>query len=136
MKCLVVAALLSAAGCQDVAPPAAVAAEKRVETKAPPPQQAAVRAEAKAPDAYAGDIRRICDAVALSGAADVETTDRAFLVAQWLGSNLSTRESREFLVRIQPMTGEPKAKALVAEAQRVGLDDCALAAEWRRPPTP
>jgi hypothetical protein len=34
-------------------------------------------------------------------------------------------------VRIAPLTGEPKAKALEAEARRVGLGSCALAAAWR-----
>ncbi|MCW5805630.1 MAG: hypothetical protein KIT31_24885 [Deltaproteobacteria bacterium] len=146
MKCLghlVLVAAALAAGCQDASAPAASAsssapAAPQQAQQAPPtpttPPPAVAAAKAPVTEAYAADIQRLCNAVALSGAADEVTTDRMFIVAQWLGPNLRTRESREFLVHIQPLAGEPKAQALVAEARRVGLADCALAAEWRQPP--
>ncbi len=86
---------------------------------------------ARADTEYASDIRRLCDSVALSGADQMPKGERALPLANWLAANLKTPESRAFLVKIQPLVGEPKAAALDAEAKRLGLDGCALAAEWR-----
>lgn len=80
---------------------------------------------------YAADIAALCDCVKRSGAADDDS--RALTIANWLAANLKTPESRKFLVQIQPLAPEPKATALEAEARRVGLSGCALAAEWRTP---
>jgi hypothetical protein len=82
---------------------------------------------------YAKDIAALCDSVSRSGADKVDEDARALTIAQWLGSNLKSAESRKFLVQIQPLVGEPKATALDNEAKRVGLSGCALAAEWRTP---
>ena len=81
---------------------------------------------------YAADIAALCDCVKRSGAADDDS--RTLTIANWLAANLKTPESRKFLVQIQPLASEPKATALEAEARRVGLSGCALAAEWRTPP--
>jgi hypothetical protein len=83
--------------------------------------------------AYAKDIDALCDSVARSGADKIEPDARQLTIANWLGANLQTPESRKFLVRIQPLVGDAKANALEAEAKRVGLAGCALAAEWRTP---
>jgi hypothetical protein len=80
---------------------------------------------------YAADISALCDCVKRSGAAADDS--RALTIANWLAANLKTPESRKFLVQIQPLASEPKATALEAEARRVGLPGCALAAEWRTP---
>lgn len=81
---------------------------------------------------YASDIAKLCDAVTLAGATDAPSqSDRNVLVANWLAKNLATAESRQFLVRIQPLVGDEKASALEDEAARVGLAGCALAAAWR-----
>jgi len=82
-------------------------------------------------EAYAQDIANVCDAVQRSGADKLPPGDRAPSIAMWLGPNIQTDAGREFLVAIQPLTGEPKAAALEFEAKRVGLAGCALAAEWR-----
>lgn len=82
---------------------------------------------------YAGDIEKLCNVVTLSGADQVPYGERALPIANWLAANLSTQESRQFLVHIQPLVGDDKANALEAEAKRVGLAACALAAEWRNP---
>jgi hypothetical protein len=82
---------------------------------------------------YAQDIAALCDSVSRSGADQVDADARQLTIANWLGSNLKTAESRKFLVQIQPLVGEPKATALETEARRVGLPGCALAAEWRTP---
>jgi hypothetical protein len=85
-----------------------------------------------APD-YAQDIDSLCQSVTRSGADKIEANARTLTIANWLAANLKTPESRKFLVEIQPLVGEAKAQALEAEAKRVGLGTCALAAEWRTP---
>ena len=86
---------------------------------------------ARSDTAYASDIRKLCDSIKLSGAEEYPKPERALPLANWLAANLETPESRQFLVKIQPLVGEPKAQALEAEAKRMGLDGCALASEWR-----
>ena len=49
----------------------------------------------------------------------------------WLGPHITTDEGHKFLIAIQPLQGAAKGAALDAEAHRVGLGGCALAAEWR-----
>lgn len=85
---------------------------------------------------YAKDIEKLCDVIARSGADQVPASERTYPIATWLAANLETPEARKFLVRIQPLVGDEKAKALEDEARRVGLPGCALAAEWRSPATP
>ena len=82
---------------------------------------------------YRVDIENLCDVVARSGADKLPAGERAPTIATWLGGNLQTRDAHDYLIRIQPLTGEPKAAALEAEAARVGLAHCALADEWRAP---
>ncbi|HEY1556340.1 MAG TPA: hypothetical protein VGF94_16010 [Kofleriaceae bacterium] len=81
-------------------------------------------------DAYRDDITKLCDCVHLSGADRIDG-DRSTAIALWLGANLATEDAHKFLVSIQPLEGEAKARALEAEGRRVGLTGCALASEWR-----
>ncbi len=83
---------------------------------------------------YAKDIEQLCESVSRSGADKIESEARQLTIANWLAANLTTPESRKYLVEIQPLVGEAKAAALESEAKRVGLSRCALAAEWRTPP--
>jgi hypothetical protein len=80
---------------------------------------------------YKQDIENLCDVLHRSGADQLPPGDRAPSIAMWLGPNIKTQDGHDFLISIQPLQGEPKAKALEAEAARVGLSTCALAAEWR-----
>jgi hypothetical protein len=80
---------------------------------------------------YRADIARLCDVVAQAGAERLPAGERLLAIVQWLPAHLETQEAHEFLARIQPLEGEAKAGALDAEARRVGLPGCALAAEWR-----
>jgi len=91
----------------------------------------AARAPAPASDLYRSDMESLCDVVTRSGAAQMPANDRTLTTAQWLAANLKTQDARNYLVSIQPLTGEPKAAALEAEAKRAGLARCALADEWR-----
>jgi hypothetical protein len=84
-------------------------------------------------ETYRDDIARLCNAVSLSGAEQLPPDARALAIAQWLPEHLSTDEAHAYLVKIQPLAGEPKAAALDAEARRVGLGSCPLATEWRTP---
>lgn len=85
---------------------------------------------------YRADIDALCNAVARSGADRVPPAERALLIANWLAGHLQTTEAHHYLVKIQPLVGEPKASALEAEARRVGLPACALAREWHAPSRP
>jgi len=85
---------------------------------------------------YRSDIENLCDSIARSGADQLRAGERALTIASWLAANFQTEEAHAYMARIQPLTGEPKAAALEAEARRVGLPGCALAAEWRNAPPP
>jgi hypothetical protein len=86
---------------------------------------------AKVSEPYRSDIASLCDVVARSGADKLESGGRAYTTAMWLAANLQTQDAKDYLIRIQPLVGEPKADALEAEARRAGLPHCALADEWR-----
>jgi hypothetical protein len=144
--CLATAAALAASGCQNKDRPEPSDPPTGMTAPAPkpadPPAAAPDPAPAAAPDPapaapaskeYAADIEKLCDVVRLAGVEGDRTDDRLLPIANWLAANLTTAESRQFLVRIQPMAGLEKADALDAEARRVGLAGCNLAAEWRSP---
>jgi hypothetical protein len=101
---------------------ALVGCQRTAETVAPP-----------ASDQYRSDIENLCEALVRSGAAQLPPGDRALTIASWLSAHLQTQDAHDYLVHIQPLVGEPKAAALDAEARRVGLSHCGLAAEWRAP---
>lgn len=109
----------------------ALVACQRGEDKGAPTQSVVA---APAGSDYANDIAALCESVTRSGADKVDEDARSLTIANWLGANLKSPESRQFLVKIQPLVGEAKATALDNEAKRVGLSGCALAAEWRTPP--
>jgi PBP1b-binding outer membrane lipoprotein LpoB len=85
------------------------------------------------PADYVEDITNLCDVVHLAKADELPRGDRAPIIAMWLGPHIKSSEGHDFLVKIQPLTGDAKANALEAEARKVGLSGCALAAEWREP---
>jgi hypothetical protein len=84
-------------------------------------------------ESYRADIATLCEVVARSGADQVPPAERTLLIATWLPGHLQTAEAHDYLVKIGPLVGDAKAAALEAEAARVGLTRCALAAEWRTP---
>ena len=98
-----------------------------------PPKDEPKDEPAKVDDAYKADIEALCDVINRSGTADLDPNERAMKIAAWLGSNLKSQEGRKFLSKIRPIKGADKGDALDAEAVRVGLPGCALAAEWRKP---
>ena len=89
-------------------------------------------AENFSPAEFDKDIHKICNAEALSGAAEMEQGyNRAMTVAKWLGENLRTPEGRRFLGETAKL-GAPKKKAvaLAAQAKKSGLTDCPLVQRW------
>jgi hypothetical protein len=84
-------------------------------------------------EAYKADIEALCDVLARTGTEHEDPNDRAMKVATWLGTNLKTQDAKKFLSKIRPIKGAAKGDALEAEAKRVGLPGCALAAVWRAP---
>lgn len=80
---------------------------------------------------YAEDIGRLCNSMALSGADKMEKLERVAPHSKWLGENLKTKAAQEFLIKTAPLRGAARADAYEAEAKRVGLSGCALAAEFR-----
>jgi hypothetical protein len=80
---------------------------------------------------YTSDIDNLCNVMERSGAAG--KSDRMFVSATWLGQHTTTQDGRKFLARIQTLDGAAKADALDAEARRLGLPGCPLAADWRAP---
>jgi hypothetical protein len=130
------ACLSGIAGCQcssgNSPPPASEASRQ---DSAPLASEASRQGSAPpASEAYRQDIARLCDVVARSGADQLLAGQRMLTVATWLAEHLETQDAHDYLIRIQPLTGEPKAAALEAEARRVGIASCALAAEWRTDP--
>jgi hypothetical protein len=91
--------------------------------------------KAQVTEGYRADITTLCDVVHLSGADQKPKNERWPIIAMFLGPQIKTDAAHEFLIAIQPLTGEAKALALETEAKRVGLSSCALAAEWRGGPT-
>lgn len=120
MKAIVCCLLAMALGCQ------------RGEGDQPAPVKSVISTAQGSP--YAKDIEALCESVTRSGADKIEPEARTLTIANWLAANLTTPESRKYLVEIQPLVGDAKAAALESEAKRVGLAKCALAAEWRTPP--
>ena len=100
---------------------AVVAGCQRRAAEAPPP----------ATEPYRADLENLCDVLARSGADKLPANQRSLVIANWLAARIQTQEAHDYLIKIQPLTGDAKAAALEAEATRVGLPRCALAAEWR-----
>jgi hypothetical protein len=95
------------------------------------PEAAAMAPPASDDKAYAEDIGRFCDSMALSGADKLQKLERVAPHSKWLGENLKTKAAQQFLIKTAPLKGAERADAYEAEAKRVGLPGCALAAEFR-----
>ncbi|MCA9679757.1 MAG: hypothetical protein KC464_32295 [Myxococcales bacterium] len=83
---------------------------------------------------YRDDVSHICDVMSLSGADQQDEGSRTFIVASWLGANVTSEDGHAFLVRFQQTPDPDKPKVLRDEAKKVGLGDCALATMWEPGP--
>lgn len=111
----------------------AAAACQNGDRSAPPPPPASGSGVARpfVTDDYRKDIDSLCNVIHLSGADQQPEDARQAIIAMWLGPHITTEDGHKYLVAIAPLRGEAKANELEAEARRVGLGGCPLAAEWR-----
>jgi hypothetical protein len=79
------------------------------------------------------DMDRICNVMKYSGAADNPDQDSTVLTAQWLGGNLESEQTREFLAGLAQKPESDKASALEQRARTFGIGTCETAAIWRKP---
>jgi hypothetical protein len=82
---------------------------------------------------YKADIDNLCNVLERSGADKLSPGEQQPVIAMWLGPNIKTKAGHDFLISIAPAQGVAKADALDGEAKRVGIANCRLAAEWRKP---
>jgi hypothetical protein len=80
---------------------------------------------------YAKDIERLCNVMTLSGADQQGPGDRMLTTANWLSENMKTPEAKRFMLQTNQTPADTRAAVLEAEATRVGLTGCPLAAMWR-----
>lgn len=111
----------------------AVACQRGDASAPPPPTPGSGVARPFVTDDYRKDIESLCNVIHLSGADEQPADARQAIIAMWLGPHITTEDGHKYLIGIQPLTGEAKARELETEARRVGLDGCPLAAEWRKP---
>lgn len=82
---------------------------------------------------FRADLEKICNALSLSGADRDQTSQRTYIMAQWLNSNITSAEGHAFLIDFARL-GEDKAarvKKLEDTARQLGLPSCPLAAQWK-----
>lgn len=125
MKSLLLVVSIASAACQGGVGSEAPAAGSGATATAAPAGTPATTAT------YAGDIERLCNVMALSGADKQGPGDRMLTTANWLSENLQTPESKRFMLQTNQLDREARVAALEAEATRVGLAGCPLAALWR-----
>ena len=111
--------------CSDRREPRAVA--ENGSAAGPPPALGPIAAD------YKSDIENLCDVMKRSGADQLSPSEQQPAIAMWLGPNIKSDQGHKFLVSIAPLQGMDKAKALEDEAARVGIANCPLAAEWKKP---
>lgn len=79
---------------------------------------------------YAADIADICFGQERSGALEQDESQRAMIVAQWLGTRIRTQQGRDFLASLAPADPSQKVALLQTESRKVGLNECPLVVSW------
>lgn len=79
---------------------------------------------------YAADVADICFGQERSGALAQDESQRAMIVAQWLGTRIRTQQGRDFLAALAPADPSQKVALLQAESRKVGLSECPLMVSW------
>jgi hypothetical protein len=102
----------------------------------PPPTDRAAPAAKPGPNALAILTRHeadsLCNAFQRSGAAADSDDNRDYLVATYLGKQITSDTGRAWLVRFSRMGADKAARraALTQAAKDAGLPDCPLIAMW------
>jgi hypothetical protein len=79
---------------------------------------------------YAADIADICFGQERAGALEHDESQRAMVVAQWLGTRIRTQQGRDFLAAVARVEPGQKVTLLQAESRKVGIDECPLVVSW------
>jgi hypothetical protein len=79
---------------------------------------------------YQAEVADICFAEERSGALQQDQGQRLMVVAQWLGTRISTQQGRDLLAGVARAPAAEKARLLEAESRRVGLASCPLVQSW------
>lgn len=82
---------------------------------------------------YAADIADICFGQERAGALEHDESQRAMVVAQWLGTRIRTQQGRDFLAAVARAEAAQKVTLLQAESAKVGLGECPLVVSWGGP---
>ena len=82
---------------------------------------------------YAADIADICFGQERAGALEHDESQRAMVVAQWLGTRIRTQQGRDFLAAVARAEPGQKVTLLQAESRKVGMDQCPLVVSWGAP---
>jgi hypothetical protein len=82
--------------------------------------------------AYAEDVKRICNAQAMSGALEQDPAVQPVWIARWLGANIATQQGRDLLARQAGLQPKEKVALLRREARASGLDGCPTAELWTK----
>jgi hypothetical protein len=79
---------------------------------------------------YAAAVADICFGQERSGALEQDESQRAMVVAQWLGTRIRTQQGRDFLASLAPADPGQKVALLQTESRKVGLSECPLMVSW------
>ena len=82
---------------------------------------------------YAADIADICFGQERAGALEHDESQRAMVVAQWLGTRIRTQQGRDFLAAVARVEPGQKVTLLQTESRKVGMDQCPLVVSWGAP---
>ncbi len=82
---------------------------------------------------YAADIADICFGQERAGALEHDESQRAMVVAQWLGTRIRTQQGRDFLAAVARAEAAQKVTLLQAESAKVGMGECPLVVSWGGP---
>ncbi len=90
-------------------------------------------APAGGPAGLRGDLDKICNAVVMSGAAEMEPSDRMYTMAQWLSANVTSPAGVKFLQDFARLGDDRVARLALLQntATQVGLKTCPLTDDWR-----
>jgi hypothetical protein len=126
---------LLAAGCQGNQAPDQAPNQVSNQVSGQPASQTATQPAVPAgvdPE-YAADIADICFGQERAGALEHDESQRAMVVAQWLGTRIRTQQGRDFLAAVARVEPGQKGALLQAESRKVGVGECPLVASWGGP---
>jgi len=82
---------------------------------------------------FRADVERICNALSLSGADKDQTSQKTYIMAQWLNTNITSEQGHAFLIEFARLGDDKAARVekLESTARQLGIASCPLAAQWK-----